>query len=155
MDIHSIIKEFCERYSIEGVTPEKDGSTFFKVDEQEVVVLKSPTEDSITICAEFGEPPESSSSNLSELLLKANFLYLSTEGGTISQNPANNKYVFMLPLRLEGLDTDGFIQKLDRFLVKLEEYQILLREYNPKEGDSSASDSINSQSSLSTFSQMI
>ena len=124
MDIHSIIKEFCDRYSIEGVAPEKDGSTFFKVDDQEVGILKSPTQESITICAEFGDPPESFTSEFSELLLKANFLYLSTEGGTLSQNPGNNKYVFMLPLRLEGLDTDGFVQKLDRFLVKLEEYQI-------------------------------
>lgn len=154
MDIHSIIKEFCDRYSIEGVAPEKDGSTFFKVDDQEVGILKSPTEESITICAEFGDPPESITSEFSELLLKANFLYLSTEGGTLSQNPGNNKYVFMLPLRLEGLDTDGFVQKLDRFLVKLEEYQILLKEYNPKAA-SSDNDSVSSQSSLSAFSQMI
>ncbi|WP_295355197.1 type III secretion system chaperone [uncultured Succinivibrio sp.] len=154
MDIHSIIKEFCDRYSIEGVAPEKDGSTFFKVDDQEVGILKSPTEESITICAEFGDPPESFTSEFSELLLKANFLYLSTEGGTLSQNPGNNKYVFMLPLRLEGLDTDGFVQKLDRFLVKLEEYQILLKEYNPKAA-SSDNDSVSSQSSLSAFSQMI
>ncbi|WP_406018772.1 type III secretion system chaperone [Succinivibrio sp.] len=154
MDIHSIIKEFCDRYSIEGVAPEKDGSTFFKVDDQEVGILKSPTEESITICAEFGDPPESFTSEFSELLLKANFLYLSTEGGTLSQNPGNNKYVFMLPLRLEGLDTDGFVQKLDRFLVKLEEYQILLKAYNPKAA-SSDNDSVSSQSSLSAFSQMI
>ena len=154
MDIHSIIKEFCDRYSIEGVAPEKDGSTFFKVDDQEVGILKSPTEESITICAEFGDPPESFTSEFSELLLMANFLYLSTEGGTLSQNPGNNKYVFMLPLRLEGLDTDGFVQKLDRFLVKLEEYQILLKEYNPKAA-SSDNDSVSSQSSLSAFSQMI
>ena len=154
MDIHSIIKEFCDRYSIEGVAPEKDGSTFFKVDDQEVGILKSPTEESITICAEFGDPPESFTSEFSELLLKANFLYLSTEGGTLSQNPGNHKYVFMLPLRLEGLDTDGFVQKLDRFLVKLEEYQILLKEYNPKAA-SSDNDSVSSQSSLSAFSQMI
>lgn len=154
MDIHTIIKEFCDRYSIEGVAPEKDGSTFFKVDDQEVGILKSPTEESITICAEFGDPPESFTSEFSELLLKANFLYLSTEGGTLSQNPGNNKYVFMLPLRLEELDTDGFVQKLDRFLVKLEEYQILLKEYNPKAA-SSDNDSVSSQSSLSAFSQMI
>lgn len=154
MDIHSIIKEFCERYSIEGVSPEKDGSTFFRVDEQEVGILKSPTDESITIIAEFGDPPEKESSKFSELLLKANFLFLSTEGGTLSQNPGNNKYVFMQPLRLEGLDTDGFVQKLDRFLVKLEEYQILLKEYNPKAA-SSDNDSVSSQSSLSAFSQMI
>ncbi len=154
MDIHSIIKEFCERYSIEGVSPETDGSTFFRVDEQEVGILKSPTDESITIIAEFGDPPEKESSKFSELLLKANFLFLSTEGGTLSQNPGNNKYVFMLPLRLEGLDTDGFVQKLDRFLVKLEEYQILLKEYNPKAA-SSDNDSVSSQSSLSAFSQMI
>ncbi len=155
MDIHSIIKEFCERYSIEGVAPEKDGSTFFKVDDQEVGILKSPAEESITICAEFGEPPEDASSRFSELLLKANFLFLSTEGGTLSQNPENNRYVFMLPLRLENLDTDGFIQKLDRFLVKLEEYQLLLKEYDPKAAAASESDSYSAENSLKAFSHMI
>lgn len=155
MDIHSIIKEFCERYSIEGIVPDKDGSTFFKVDEQEVVILKSSSDDCFTICAEFGDPPEDSSSKLSELLLKANFLYLTTEGGTISQNPSNNKYVFMMPLMVTNLDTDGFIQKLDRFLVKLEEFQNLLREFEPEGRDSSDKDSFSSESSLSSFSQMI
>ena len=155
MDINSIIKEFCERYSIEGVAPEKDGSTFFKVDDQEVIILKSPTEESITIVAEFGEPPEDSSAKFSELLLKANFLYMTTEGGTISQNPANNRYVFMLPLRLERLDTDGFIQKLDLFLVKIDEFKTLLREFTPEGEDPQKEKSLDSETPLTAFSQMI
>ncbi|MCR5536912.1 MAG: type III secretion system chaperone [Succinivibrio sp.] len=130
MNIENIIEEFCERFSVQGVQPEKDGSTCIRIDDVDVVILKDPHEDMITIMAAFGAPQEGSE-QIASVLLQANFLFLATAGGTIAQNPQSKNFIFMLPLRLERLDTDGFIQKLDAFLVKIDEFRKLIAEFNP------------------------
>ena len=61
------------------------------------------------------------------MMLKANHLYLGTNGGTLCQNPETDAYVMMRPVpldRLEGVEAFGAI--LEETLAQVERWRQIL-----------------------------
>ena len=81
----------------------------------------------VVIYAEIGYPPPEANGKFGEIMLKANHLYLGTNGGTLCQNPDTDAYVLMrtVPLApLEGAETFGAI--MEDVLLQVDNWRELM-----------------------------
>ena len=138
MTYEKLLEEFGAKFGIDGLA-----------DDAKVDLIHDADAGCVVIYAEIGYPPPEANGKFGEVMLKANHLYLGTNGGTLCQNPDMDAYVLMRPVPLaplEGAETFGAI--LEDVLFQVENWRTVLNgmraaevqeEEQTKEGDRLAS----------------
>lgn len=103
MTYEKLLEEFGAKFGIEGLADE-GGAAALVIDDAKVDIIHDAAADSVVIYAEIGYPPPDANGKFGEVMLKANHLYLGTNGGTLCQNPETDAYVLMRPVPLAPLD---------------------------------------------------
>ena len=126
MPYEELIEKFAAKYGIKDLAAE-NGVAAMVIDDVKVELIDDENAGCVVIYAEIGYPPPESNGSFGEMMLKANHLYLGTNGGTLCQNPETNAYVMMRPVplaRLEGVEAMGAI--LEETLTQVERWQQIL-----------------------------
>ena len=126
MSYEELIGKFAARFGIEGLAPE-NGVAAMTVDGAKVELIDDEDAGCVVVYAEIGHPPPDANGRLGEMMLKANHLFLGTNGGTLCQNPETDAYVIMRPVPLaplEGAEAMGAI--LEETLAQVERWQQIL-----------------------------
>jgi len=142
MTYEELVEKFAARYGIDGLAAE-NGVAAMSIDGVKVELISDEEARCAVIYAEIGYPPPDANGRFGELMLKANHLYLGTNGGTLCQNPETDAYVIMRPVplaQLEGAEAMGAI--LEETLAQVERWQQILGGLREAEGalDSRAED---------------
>ena len=126
MSYEELIRRFAAKYGLEGLDAES-GVAAMGIDDVKVELISDEVAGCVVIYAEIGYPPPNSNGRFGELMLKANHLFLGTNGGTLCQNPETDAYVIMRPVplaQLGGGDAVGAI--LEETLAQVERWQRIL-----------------------------
>ena len=126
MSYEELIEKFAAKYGIDGLSAE-NGVAAMVIDGVKVELIDDEEARCVVIYAEIGYPPPNSNGRFGELMLKANHLFLGTNGGTLCQNPETDAYVIMRPVplaQLGGEDAVGAI--LEETLAQVERWQRIL-----------------------------
>ena len=126
MSYDELIAAFGEKYGIENLTG-KGGAAALVIDGVKVDIISDEAADSVVVYAEIGYPPPDAGGKFGETMLKANHLFLGTNGGTLCQNPETDAYVLMRPVplaQLEGAEAFGAI--LEDVLGQVDNWRSLL-----------------------------
>ena len=101
MDFEQLIQEFGARYGIEGLAA-NDGAAAITVDGIRLDIIHAKPSDApaakgllvdvVLACAVIGEPPSEGADDFAGTLLRANFLFRGSGGGTLCQNPETKAY---------------------------------------------------------------
>ena len=126
MSYEELIERFAAKYGIKDLSSE-NGVAAMAIDDVKVELISDEDAGCAVIYAEIGYPPPDANGRFGELMLKANHLYLGTNGGTLCQNPETDAYVIMRPVplaQLEGAEAMGAI--LEETLAQVERWQHIL-----------------------------
>ena len=126
MSYEELIGKFAARFGIEGLAPE-NGVAAMTVDGAKVELIDDEDAGCVVVYAEIGHPPPDANGRLGEMMLKANHLFLGTNGGTLCQNPETDAYAIMRPVPLdllEGVEAFGAI--LEETLAQVERWRQML-----------------------------
>ena len=103
MTYEDLIAKFSEIYGIGDLAP-AGGVASLVIDGTKIDLINDEAADCVVIYAELGYPPPDSNGKFGEVMLKANHLFLGTNGGTLCQNPNTDAYVLMRPVPLAQLE---------------------------------------------------
>ena len=126
MTYEKLLEEFGAKFGIDGLADE-GGAAALVIDDTKVDLIHDADAGCVVIYAEIGYPPPEANGKFGEIMLKANHLYLGTNGGTLCQNPETDAYVLMRPVPLaplEGADTFGAI--MEDVLLQVDNWRELL-----------------------------
>ena len=126
MSYEELVEKFAAKYGIEGLAPE-NGVAAMTIDGVKVELISDEDAGCVVIYVEIGYPPPDASGRFGEMMLKANHLFLGTNGGTLCQNPETDAYVLMRPVPLaplEGAEAMGAI--LEETLAQVERWHDIL-----------------------------
>ena len=126
MSYEELVEKFAAKYGIDGLAAE-NGVAAMVIDGVKVELISDEDAGCAVIYAEIGYPPPDANGRFGEMMLKANHLFLGTNGGTLCQNPETDAYVLMRPVplaRLEGEEAFGAI--LEETLAQVERWQKIL-----------------------------
>ncbi|MBQ9430932.1 MAG: type III secretion system chaperone [Kiritimatiellae bacterium] len=129
MEFEEIISGFAQKFGIEGLAPNEEGSVLLDIDGMAVELLHDADAGDVLICAEIGEPPPEGEKHFAEMLLRANFLFQGTGGATFAQNPESKAYALIRPFALAGLDLEDFCAQVGKFVDGLERWRQLLEDF--------------------------
>ena len=125
MDFEQLIREFGKRYGIEGLAA-SDGAAAITVDGIRLDIIHAKPSDApapkgllvdfVLACAVIGEPPAEGADDFAGTLLRANFLFRGSGGGTLCQNPETKS----------ALDVETFATKLSQLVDQVERWRDLL-----------------------------
>lgn len=126
MSYEELIERFAAKYGIDGLAAE-NGVAAMVIDGVKVELISDEVAGCAVIYAEIGYPPPDANGGFGEVMLKANHLYLGTNGGTLCQNPETNAYVMMRPVPLAQLEgAEAFGEILEEVLAQVERWQHIL-----------------------------
>ena len=123
MSYEELIEKFATKYGIDGLAAE-NGVAAMVIDGVKVELIDDEEARCVVIYAEIGYPPPDANGRFGEMMLKANHLFLGTNGGTLCQNPETDAYVLMRPVPLaplEGEEAVGAI--LEETLAQVERWR--------------------------------
>ena len=126
MSYEELVEKFAAKYGIDGLAAD-NGVAAMVIDGVKVELIRDEDAGCAVIYAEIGYPPPDANGRFGEMMLKANHLYLGTNGGTLCQNPETDAYVVMRPVplaQLEGVEAMGAI--LEEILAQVERWQHIL-----------------------------
>ena len=126
MSYEELVEKFAAKYGIDGLAAE-NGVAAMVIDGVKVELISDEVAGCAVIYAEIGYPPPDANGGFGEVMLKANHLYLGTNGGTLCQNPETDAYVIMRPVplaQLEGAEAMGAI--LEETLAQVERWRQIL-----------------------------
>ena len=126
MSYEELVEKFAAKYGIDGLSAE-NGVAAMVIDGVKVELISDEEAGCAVIYAEIGYPPPDANGRFGEMMLKANHLFLGTNGGTLCQNPETDAYVLMRPVplaRLEGEEAMGAI--LEETLSQVERWRQIL-----------------------------
>ena len=126
MSYEELVERFAAKYGIDGLAAE-NGVAAMVIDGVKVELISDEEAGCAVIYAEIGYPPPDANGRFGEMMLKANHLFIGTNGGTLCQNPETDAYVLMRPVplaRLEGEEAFGAI--LEETLAQVERWQKIL-----------------------------
>ena len=126
MSYEELVEKFAAKYGIDDLAAE-NGVAAMVIDDVKVELISDEGAGCVVIYAEIGYPPPDANGRFGEMMLKANHLYLGTNGGTLCQNPETDAYVLMRPVPLaplEGAEAMGAI--LEETLAQVERWQQIL-----------------------------
>ena len=126
MSYEELVERFAAKYGIDGLAAE-NGVAAMVIDDVKVELISDEDAGCVVIYAEIGYPPPDANGRFGEMMLKANHLYLGTNGGTLCQNPETNAYVLMRPVPLARLDgEEAFGAIVEETLAQVERWQQIL-----------------------------
>ena len=126
MSYEELIERFAAKYGIDGLVAE-NGVAAMVIDGVKVELIDDEEARCVVIYAEIGYPPPDSNGRFGEMMLKANHLFLGTNGGTLCQNPETDAYVMMRPVPLAQLEgEEAFGALLEETLAQVERWQQML-----------------------------
>ena len=135
MDFEQLIREFGKRYGIEGLAA-SDGAAAITVDGIRLDIIHAKPSDApaakgllvdfVLACAVIGQPPAEGADDFAGTLLRANFLFRGSGGGTLCQNPETKAYALVRPYVLSALDVETFATKLSQLVDQVERWRDLL-----------------------------
>ena len=126
MSYEELVEEFAAKYGIDGLAAE-NGVAAMSIDGVKVELISDEGAGCAVIYAEIGYPPPDANGRFGEMMLKANHLYLGTNGGTLCQNPETDAYVIMRPVPLVPLeDAEAMGAILEETLAQVERWQQIL-----------------------------
>lgn len=126
MSYEELIAAFGAKFGIEGLVDE-GGSVSLVIDGAKVDLISDAEADCVVIYAEIGYPPPDAGGKFGETMLKANHLFLGTNGGTLCQNPETDAYVLMRPVPLAQLEgAEEFGMAMEDVLAQVEHWRALL-----------------------------
>ena len=123
MSYEELVEKFAAKYGIDGLAAE-NGVAAMVIDGVKVELISDEDAGCAVIYAEIGYPPPDANGRFGEMMLKANHLFLGTNGGTLCQNPETDAYVLMRPVplvQLEGEEAVGAI--LEETLAQVERWR--------------------------------
>ena len=126
MSYEELIEKFAAKYGIDGLAAE-NGVAAMVIDDVKVELISDEDAGCAVIYAEIGYPPPDANGRFGAMMLKANHLFLGTNGGTLCQNPETDAYALMRPVplaQLEGAEAMGAI--LEEVLAQAERWQQIL-----------------------------
>ncbi len=126
MSYEELVERFAAKYGIDGLAAE-NGVAAMVIDGVKVELISDEEAGCAVIYAEIGYPPPDANGRFGEMMLKANHLFIGTNGGTLCQNPETDAYVLMRPVplaRLDGEEAMGAI--LEETLSQVERWQKIL-----------------------------
>ena len=129
MEFKEIINGFAQKFGIEGLAPNDEGSVKLEIDGMAVELLHDADAGNVLICAEIGEPPPEGEIHFAEMLLRANFLFQGTGGATFAQNPESKAYALIRPFALASLDVEDFCTHVGEFADGLERWRQILADF--------------------------
>ena len=139
MEFEQLIREFGDRYGIEGLAA-NDGAAAITVDGIRLDIIHAKPSDApaakgllvdvVLACAVIGEPPAEGADDFAGTLLRANFLFRGSGGGTLCQNPRTRAYSLVRPFVLSALDVELFAKKLAMLVDQVERWRALLENWN-------------------------
>ena len=126
MSYEELVERFAAKYGIDGLAAE-NGVAAMVIDGVKVELISDEEAGCAVIYAEIGYPPPDANGRFGEMMLKANHLFIGTNGGTLCQNPETDAYVLMRPVplaRLDGEEAMGAI--LEETQSQVERWQKIL-----------------------------
>ena len=129
MEFEEIVNGFAEKFGVDGLAPDENGTVRLEIDGMGVEILYDMAERTVFLCAEIGEPPPEGRERFAEVLLGANFLFQGTDGATLAQNPETKAYALVRPLNLAGLDVDVLSERLGSFVNGVERWRQTLTDF--------------------------
>ena len=126
MTYEELVEKFAARYGIDGLAAE-NGVAAMVIDGVKVELISDEEARCAVIYAEIGYPPPDADGRFGAMMLKANHLFLGTNGGTLCQNPETDAYAIMRPVpldQLEGVEAFGAI--LEETLAQAEHWRQIL-----------------------------
>lgn len=129
MEFEEIVNGFAEKFGVDGLAPDENGTVRLEIDGMGVDILYDMAERTAFLCAEIGEPPPEGRERFAEVLLRANFLFQGTDGATLAQNPETKAYALVRPLNLAGLDIDILSERLGAFVNGVERWRQTLTDF--------------------------
>ena len=126
MSYEEMVEKFAAKYGIDGLAAE-NGVAAMIIDGAKVELISDEDAGCAVIYAEIGYPPPDANGRFGEMMLKANHLFLGTNGGTFCQNPETDAYVLMRPVPLAPLDgAEAMGAILEEILAQVERWQHIL-----------------------------
>ena len=135
MQFAELIKEFAETYDVAGLAAE-DGSAALEIDGIHLEIIHTRPADApvagallvdvVLVCAEIGAEPAEGADEFASTMLRANFLFRGSGGGTLCQNPQTKAYALVRPFILSALDVELFAKKLAMLVDQVERWRALL-----------------------------
>ena len=139
MQFAELIKGFAETYGVAGLAAE-DGSAALEIDGVHFEIIHARPADApvpgallvdvVLVCAEIGPEPAEGAGEFASTMLRANFLFRGSGGGTLCQNPRTRAYSLVRPFVLSALDVELFAKKLAMLVDQVERWRALLENWN-------------------------
>ena len=138
MDFNQLVEGFAARFGVEGLAV-ADGTAAITVDGIRLDIIHAKPSDApaakgllvdvVLACAEIGQPPAEGADDFAGTLLRANFLFRGSGGGTLCQNPETKAYALVRPYVLSALDVETFATKLSQLVDQVERWRDLLENW--------------------------
>lgn len=131
MELKELMDGFAAKIGLEGFAPDQDGAYMVSFDEMEVGFREDDDGKAVLIIARFAEKPTEGTDRLAEILMAANYLFVSTAGSTIALDNESKSYVLQRRESLMSHDVDSFMAVIEKFVNALEEFKTLVADFRP------------------------
>ena len=128
MEFKELIGKFAAKYGIGGVDC-RDGSVGLEFDGIATSFIHDEKTESIQIATEVGEPAFNDNGRFGDMLMRANYLFRSTGGGTFCRNPETGSYYLFKSFPLARLSLDDFCSEVALALQQTEAWRTAMENY--------------------------
>ena len=128
MTYEELIEQFAAKYGIDDLEC-KDGTASLEFDGVATSFLRDEKADAIQIATEIGEPAFDDKGRFGDMLMRANYLFRSTGGGTFCRHPETGVYYLFKQLPLAQLTLDEFCQEVALALQQTEAWHTAMENY--------------------------
>lgn len=133
MEYKELLVAFAAKYGIDGLDG-VDGSAELNVDGTRVELVDDARTRSLVACIEIGQPPPDADGTFGAMMLKANFLFMGTDGATLCQNPKTGAYAIIHSFPLELTDVESISAGLESLVNHAENWRRVLSGIKHAEG---------------------
>lgn len=131
MELKDLTAKLGLKFLDKELTPDAEGRVALTVDGIPVTLQEFYEAGKLLTIGELGDVPSEGMEVLAVEMLKANYLYRATGGGTLSLNEQTNKLFLSRYDDLHRLDQEGFEKMLENFVNVLVEWHEIVRDYHP------------------------
>ena len=128
MNYQELVGQFAAKYGITDMEC-KDGSAALTFDGISTSFIHNEKADAILVATEVGVPPFNDNGRFGDMLLRANYLFQSTGGGTFCRHPETGIYWLFKSLPLLQLSLDDFCQEVAKVLEQTEAWRTAMENY--------------------------
>ena len=128
MEFKELIRNFAAKYGVDGLEC-KDGSVALEFDGIATSFIHDEKTDTIQIATEIGEPAFNDNGRFGDMLMRANYLFRSTGGGTFCRNPETGIYYLFKSFPLAQLSLDDFCEEVALALQQTEAWRTAMENY--------------------------